>query len=105
MERYVTRRIISTKAVFIIYDRDEKKEKEMETTIFGKVNKDSLILKNGIEDAIPHGGVLLEIKSVEHIDKLYGVTTEKFIANAVEMKNARNPIDSDESQDETKESE
>lgn len=82
----ITRTISTTSGDVLYFDAEAKENKTAHVTISGKANN-AVFLKSASKNV---DGIVLAVENVTTQEKLYGITLEKFLENAVEIKEKEN---------------
>lgn len=89
----VTRTVLATKVVFTVAKISEQTIEEMEATVKGTYDDTAKLLKVLDKKFSNDELKVLAVKSFDEVQTLYGMKTEDFIANAVELEpETRKPI-------------
>lgn len=92
MSKFITRTIEFTKVTALAVNTETEETETVEFTLAGKYD-DEKKAKKALEK-LDTGYIPVLVKSLESADKLFGITPEKFMENAVELDSeTRKPIE------------
>lgn len=77
----ITRTLSTTSGDVLFFDAETRENKTAHITINGKVNN-AVFLKQASKQV---NGIVLEVENVTTQERLYGITLEIFLENAVEI--------------------
>lgn len=88
----ITRTVVGTSIAAKVVNKTTNEISDI-TTVVSKVVTDEKGATRELTKVIPAELVIIDIKSFEKVEKLYGITVADFMANAVELDpNTRKPL-------------